>query len=129
MANFAANIYNWICLGGIVSQIGEKIGEWFILLLKTIALWLDWIVYETLTYVYMLFAVMCRLNFSTLQALLSTIVVRIQILFGVVMLFIVAFNLLTYLVDPSKVEQKGSNLAMKIIVSVGMLVVGNFWIA
>lgn len=102
--------------------------EWMRTALTTIALWLDWIVYELLTYAYALFAVMCRLNFSSLQILLSTIVVRIQILFGVVMLFIVAFNLLTLIIDPSdkKIEQNGTKLGVKIIVSIGLLVVGNF---
>ncbi len=101
--------------------------KYLLIVLKTIALWFDWVVYELLTYAYALFAVMCRLNFSSLQAILSTIVVRIQVLFGVVMLFIVAFNLLTLIIDPSnKNLEGGSKLITKIIVSVGLLVAGNF---
>ena len=100
--------------------------DFLLTVLKTIALWFDWIVYELLTYAYALFAAMCRLNFSNLQELLSTVAVRIQVLFGVVMLFIVAFNLLTFIIDPSDKKQTESKLIVKIIVSVGLLVVGNF---
>lgn len=104
----------------------ENLGGTMITVLKTIALWFDWIIYELLTYVYVLFNVMCKLNFSSLIGTLSTIATRIQILLGVAMLFIVAFNLLQFLVDPSKAESGGSKLVLKIVVVIGLLVSGNF---
>lgn len=94
--------------------------------LLKIAAWFDWIIYELVSYSYTLFAIMCKLDFSSLSEVLSTLVDRMQVFIGIVMLFVVAFNLLQFLADVSKLEKGAGELVKKIAVSLILLVSANF---
>lgn len=94
--------------------------------LKSISVFFDWIIYEIMTYAYVLFTAMCRLDPQNLSTVFQSITERIKVFFGIVMLFIIAFNLLQFLVDPGKVESGSTKLVQKIVISIVLLVSSQF---
>lgn len=86
----------------------------------------DWIIYEVMTYAYVLFASLCKLDPSNLGETFNGITDRIKVLFGILMLFIIAFNLLQFLADPGKIEGESSKLIQKIAISILLLVSSGF---
>lgn len=94
--------------------------------LLRICAFFDWIIYELVTYTYVLFAAMCRLDPTNLGDTFTALTSRIKVFFGIVMLFVIAFNLLQYLADPSKAESGTSKLVQKIAISIVLLVSSTF---
>lgn len=95
-------------------------------LFYTISLFINCAIYSLAAIAYTLFPIMCQLDFSSLTPALQNIISRLEVFIGIFMLFIVAFNLLQYLVDPDKKAGATSDLIKKIIISLILLVSSSF---
>lgn len=95
-------------------------------LFYTISLFINCVIYSLAAIAYTLFPIMCQLDFSSLTPALQNIISRLEVFIGIFMLFIVAFNLLQYLVDPDKKAGATSDLIKKIIISLILLVSSSF---
>ena len=95
-------------------------------LFYSISLLINSIIYPLAAYAYTLFPIMCELDFSALAPVLQNIISRIEVFIGIFMLFVVAFNLLQYMVDPDKKEGATSKLITKIVVALILLVSSSF---
>ena len=85
------------------------------------------VLYPLAAEAYALFWLMAEINYSVLGKELQHIITNIQIFTGIFMLFIIAFNLLQYLVNPDSSHQKNSkSLIMKIVVVLVLLVSSSF---
>ena len=80
------------------------------------------IIYPLAAYAYTLFPLMAHANFSALTDDLQSIVNRIEMFIGIFMLFVVAFSVLKYMIDPDKEQANASKLVYKIVVSIVLLV-------
>lgn len=85
------------------------------------------VLYPLAAEAYALFWLMAEINYSVLGRELQHIITNIQIFSGIFMLFIIAFNLLQYLVNPDAGQQKSlKNLITKVIVVLVLLVSSSF---
>ena len=98
----------------------------FVEILKTICIFFDCIIYSIATVSYVLFAAMCEMDVSSIGTSFAALVERIQVFVGILMLFVVAFQLLKVLVEPNSMESVTSDLVKKIAVTVVLLVSMNF---
>ena len=95
-------------------------------LFYSLSLLMNALIYTFAAYAYSLFPIMCELDFSALAPVLQNIISRIEVFIGIFMLFIVAFNLLQYMVDPDKKTGATSKLITKIIIALILLVSSSF---
>ena len=95
-------------------------------LFYSLSLLMNALIYTFAAYAYSLFPIMCELDFSALAPVLQNIISRIEVFIGIFMLFIVAFNLLQYMVDPDKKAGATSKLITKIIIALILLVSSSF---
>ncbi len=98
----------------------------FVEILKTICIFFDWLIYSLVVNCYVLFAAMCEMNIDSIGKSFVYLTDRIKVFIGIIMLFVVVFNLLQMLVDPDKAEQMTSKLVQKVAISVVLLVAMNY---
>lgn len=99
---------------------------WIVDVLYSICMFFDWLVYSLATTAYVLFATMCDMNLTAFGSIIKNLISRIEVFLGIVMLFVVAFNLIQFLADPSKAEKGVGNLVKKIAISIALIVSSNF---
>lgn len=103
--------------------------NWIVQILFSILMFIDALVYETVAGVYSIFMALCGLNLSAFAPIFDGFINRIYMLLGIIMLFIISFNLLKMLVDPSKASDAhmgGGALLKRILISIIMLIMAPF---
>ena len=107
---------NYIQLLSFWGDIGKELGHIALKILflpfTLIFLLLDGVVYTLVAYSYKLFELMARMNFNTIYMWLQPVIDRIQALILVLVLFMVGYTLITYLIDPDKVGNGATGVAL-----------------
>lgn len=107
---------NYIQLLGFWADLGKELGNIALKILflpfTMIFLLLDGVVYTLVAYSYKLFELMARMNFNTIYMWLQPVIDRIQALILVLVLFMVGYTLITYLIDPDKVGNGATGVAL-----------------
>ena len=122
---FANNIYSGFSLGAFLSLLINPINILFFLFYG-VSLLFNSFIYPIAATSYTLFPLMAHANFSSLGEQFQLVVNRIEVFVGVFMLFVVAFNVLQYMIDPDKNSSATSKLIMKVVVSLVLLVSSSF---
>lgn len=85
------------------------IGDILMDALKTLTFWIDHAIYWLVGIVYQVFYKLAGfniLNTKSGETVLTNITNRIYVILGIVMIFVLAFNLLNYIIDPDKIKDK-----------------------
>lgn len=112
----------------ILSLLGD-IGSWLLLPLNFIFLTIDGIVYSLVAYSYKLFMLMAKLNFNSMLTWFSPIISRVNTLIAVLVMFVIAYNLIQYLINPDKASDRNSGgvaIIKNIAIAALLLIVYNF---
>lgn len=83
---------------------------------------LDSFVYTFIDWIYRIILVLAEVDFFENSAILDRFIQRIYVILGVVMLFLVAYNLLRNIVNPDEAV-KGKNSASKVVINIIVSVV------
>ncbi len=97
-------------------------------ILTYICLWLDDVIYSVVAALYEIFISFTQINILEQFPALASLGDRIMLLVGIFMLFVVAFSLIQYLLDPNKLtDQAGGAMAIvkNIFISLAMIVAIN----
>lgn len=105
----------------VLESLSGNIADFIVSILDGISLFIDGIVYQLLGYMYNLFNVIASARVLS-QDTLATLANRVYIVIGVVALFLVAYALLTAIIDPDKAS-KGEASMGKIIPNIAIAIV------
>ena len=85
---------------GIVTWLWSPLNFLFLIM--------DGIVYTLVALSYRVFQMMAQLNFNTLGSLFTSLTDRVRAIIAVLILFIIAYSLIMYLVNPDKAADKNT---------------------
>ena len=105
----------------VLESLSGNIADFIVSILDGIFLFIDGIVYQLLGYVYNLFNVIASARVLS-QDTLATLANRVYIVIGVVALFLVAYALLTAIIDPDKASNGEASMG-KIIPNIAIAIV------
>ena len=107
----------------ITDSIWAGIARFIMYIPNLIFLFVDAIVYSVLAYAYKLFEIMARLNYSSIQSWFKPILSNIENLTIVVVMFAIGYALISYLINPDKINDKkiGGTALIKNIAIAGIL--------
>ena len=105
----------------VLESLSGNIADFLVSILSGISLFIDSIVYQLLGYAYNLFNVIASARVLS-QDTLAILSNRVYIIIGVIALFLVAYALLTAIIDPDKAS-KGETSMGKIIPNIAIAIV------
>lgn len=105
----------------VLESLSGNIADFLVSILSGISLFIDSIVYQLLGYAYNLFNVVASARVLS-QDTLATLANRVYIIIGVIALFLVAYALLTAIIDPDKAS-KGDTSLGKIVPNIAIAIV------
>lgn len=105
----------------VLESLSGNIADFLVSVLSGISLCIDSLVYQLLGYAYNLFNVIASARVLS-QDTLATLANRVYIIIGVIALFLVAYALLTAIIDPDKAS-KGDTSFGKIIPNIAIAIV------
>ena len=105
----------------VLESLSGNIADFLVSILSGISLFIDSIVYQLLGYAYNLFNVIASARVLS-QDTLATLANRVYIIIGVIALFLVAYALLTAIIDPDKAS-KGDTSLGKIVPNIAIAIV------
>ena len=105
----------------VLESLSGSIADFLVSILSGISLGIDSLVYQLLGYAYNLFNVIASARVLS-QDTLATLANRVYIIIGVIALFLVAYALLTAIIDPDKAS-KGDTSLGKIIPNIAIAIV------
>ena len=115
LITFISSLLN---LGGIASWTQHPIMSLF--------LTIDGLVYTLVSYAFKLFMLMCQINFDSLYGIIANLLDNLQALIMVLVVFKLATELITYLLDPDKAMTGGKQLVINIAITAAFLILYNF---
>ena len=89
-------------------------------------LWILGAIYELVSYAYSVFVLMCSLNFSVLEGMVSSLIDSIEALVMVFVAFKVGVALIQYMLEPEKAMKDGTKLVVNILITAVLLISRNF---
>lgn len=99
---------------------------WLTEQLNAAILFIEGIVYEAVSYVYLLFTLITQLNFNSIYAIVGPIVEKIEAVIMVLIVFKLGMTLVGMLLNPDGAFAQGKALLVNIMVTVALLISYNF---
>ena len=103
-----------------------SIGSWIIEPLMGIALAIDGLIFTLVSYSFKLFLLMCQINFDSLYGIISGLLDSLQAVVMVLVVYKIATELISYLINPDQAMKGGKELLKNIAISAALLILYPF---
>ncbi|MFA7064526.1 MAG: hypothetical protein WC177_03410 [Bacilli bacterium] len=99
------------------------LGDWLLNSLNSIGVFIDWILYSFISWAYQVFIAISQVNLFG-ESTLRLIIDRVFTVLGIVMLFIMAYEIILLIINPDKLtgENGAKKLVTKVITSIILIV-------
>lgn len=109
-------------LGTMLSSLFTTLWVWESNIISTFCLWTDGLIYDLLSKVYKLFTLVCQLNFSSLESIISPLTDRLKAVIMVVIFLKAGILLIRLIIKPDDIQKSGSGIIKNIFIVGAMLV-------
>lgn len=96
--------------------------NWVTEILCLACLSIDGLIYSLVSYAFRLFLIMSKINFSSLESIISPLINRIEAVILVIIVFKLGISLVGFMINPDKAAQTGTTIIKNIFIVAALLI-------